>query len=90
MGIDPSIIDLPTTGDMYSLVCVTDQGAIIMYMDCRPLPSLRHFGHVSVLCTFRYKPAGATAGIARSSQLSSSLAGQAVQYVMAGGTARPS
>ncbi len=41
-----------------------------------------------VLCTFRKIPAAA--GIARSSQLSSSSPGQAVQYDLAGGTARPS
>jgi hypothetical protein len=44
----------------------------------------------AVLCTFSKIPAAAAAGIARSLQLSSSLAGQAVQYVMAGGTACPS
>ncbi len=35
------------------------------------------------------KPAATTAGILKSAQLSSSLLVQAVQYVMAGGTARP-
>jgi hypothetical protein len=48
------------------------------------MPSFRDFAHVGILCTFSNITA---AGIARSSQLSSSLAGQAVQYVMAGGTA---
>jgi hypothetical protein len=36
------------------------------------------------------KPAAAEDGIVRSSQLSSLFLGQAEQYVMAGGTAKPS
>ncbi len=47
-----------------------------------PLPSLRDFGHASVLCTFSNMPPPAE--IARSSQLSSSLTMQMVKYVMAG------
>ncbi len=56
------------------------------------LASLRDFGLDGVLCTFRNIPAAGAeaADIARSSKLSSLLAGQAVQYVMADGTARPS
>ncbi len=58
-------------------------------MECRLLPSLRDFGHVGFLCTFStVLSAAAAAGNARSSQLSSSLAGHTVQYVMAGGMAR--
>jgi hypothetical protein len=57
----------------------------------RPLPSLCDFSHVGVLCTFINISAAATAGYASSSQLSSSKAGQAVHYAMAGGgMARPS
>ncbi len=50
-----------------------------------PLPTVHDSGEVGVSCTFSNVPA---AGIARSSQLSSSLPGQAVRYVMAGSTAR--
>ncbi len=72
---------------------VYNQGAAILYnvrlvyMECRNLPSLRDFSHVGFLCTFcNITVAGAAAwdGIVRSSQLSSLLAGQAVQYIMAG------
>jgi hypothetical protein len=67
-----------------------------------PAPlSLRDFGHAEVFCPFSNTTAAAAAAaavaaaaaaaeIARSSQLSSSFAGQAVQYVMAGGRASPS
>ncbi len=51
----------------------------VLYMECRPVPSLRVFGHVVVLCTFKNIPAAAVAGIARRSQLNSSLAGQVVR-----------
>ncbi len=67
------------------------QGAIISYMEYRPLPSLcdlTDFSQVGILCTFSNITAAAAAGIARSSQLSSFLAGQAVQYIMAGGPVR--
>jgi hypothetical protein len=60
------------------------QRAVILYMECRPLPSLRYFGHVGFL--FNILAAAAKVGNCFSSQLSSSLAGQAVQYGMAGGT----
>jgi hypothetical protein len=48
---------------------------------CRPLPFLRDFGHVGVLCIFSNIPAAT--GLARSPQLNRSLAGQAVQHVIA-------
>ncbi len=53
-----------------------------------PPPTIHDSGEVGVSCTFCNVPA---AGIARSSQLSSSLQGQAVpvRYVMAGNAARP-
>jgi hypothetical protein len=55
------------------------------------LPSLLDFGDVVVFCVhFVIIQPAAAAGIARSSQQSSSLPGQAVQYDMAGDTARPS
>ncbi len=47
-------------------------------------PCLPDFAHVGVLCTFSNKSAAVAAGFARSSQLSSSLAGLAVQYDMHG------
>jgi len=59
-------------------------------MESRPLPSLRDFAYFGVLCTFCYVPAASAARIARSSQLISSLAEQALQYAMAGDTVRPS
>ncbi len=45
--------------------------------------ALRDFGDVSVLCTFNINniPVATAAGISRSSQLSSSLAVQAVHYI---------
>jgi hypothetical protein len=47
-------------------------------------------GVVGILCTFSNIRAAAAADIARSSQQSSPLQGQAVQYDNAGSTARPS
>jgi hypothetical protein len=67
-------------------VFIPDQRAIILYMECQPLRSLCDYAHVGVLYTFSNISA---AGFAMSSQLSSHLARKAVQYVMAGGTARP-
>ncbi len=56
-------------------------------MESRSLSSLHDFGDVSVLCTFLNIPAAAAeAGIVRNLQLSSSMPGQAVQYVTTGGT----
>ncbi len=55
------------------------KGPVILYIESRPLPSLRGFMDVGVLCTFINI---AAAGIARSSQLSSPLPGQVVQYNM--------
>jgi hypothetical protein len=55
------------------------QGAVILYIESRPLPSLRGFSDVGVLCIFINTP---EAGIVRSSQLSSPLPGQVVQYNM--------
>ncbi len=62
------------------------QGAAICtkYMEEWPLPTVRDFGYVGVLCTFDNIPAAAAAGIVRSSQLSNPLPGQAVRYIMAG------
>ena len=51
----------------------------VLYMECRPLPSLCHFANVGVLSTFSDISAAAAAGFARSSQLSSPYAGQAVR-----------
>ncbi len=63
------------------------QRAVILYIESRLLPSLRDF---SVLCTYsKIIVPAAAAGISRSSQMSSSLPGQAVRYNAAGGTARP-
>jgi hypothetical protein len=58
-------------------------------MECRLLPSLCDFVHVGFLCTFSKISAAAAVGFARSSQLNSSHAGQAVQYVMAQGYGPP-
>ncbi len=55
------------------------QGAVLLYTESRPLPSLSDFSDVGVLCTFINI---AAAGIARSSQLSSPLPVQLVQYNM--------
>jgi hypothetical protein len=62
---------------------------VVLYMELRPLPSLCDFAHVSVLCTFSNISDGA-ARFTRSSQLVSSQAGEAVQYIMASDMARPS
>ncbi len=63
------------------------QGDIILYIKSRPLPSLFDIGDVGVLCTFsKTPPAAAVTGIAKSLQLNRG----AVQYVMVGGTGRPS
>jgi hypothetical protein len=77
---------------MYVLFMWQNQGVVLLYnyIKCRPLPSLHDFGHVDVLSAFSNISAAAAADISRSSQLSIPVAGQAVQYVMAGGTARPS
>jgi hypothetical protein len=58
-----------------------------MYLEDWPLPAVRDSGDVGVLCTFTNIPVAAAADIPRSSQLSSSLSGQAVRHVMAGGSA---
>jgi hypothetical protein len=64
-----------------------EQGSVIPYT--RHLhASLRDFVDCRILCTFSKIPAAA--GIARSSQLSSPLPRQTVQYDLAGATARPS
>jgi hypothetical protein len=68
--------------------CRPPQRAVMLYMECRPLPSLFDCGHGGVLCTFSNIPPPPAAGIARSSQLSSRWPGQAVQYVRPGGMAR--
>ncbi len=56
-------------------------------MGCRLLPSSCYFAHVGVLCTFSQISAAAEARLARSWRLSRTYTGQAVQYIMAGGTA---
>jgi len=50
------------------------QGAVILYIECRPFPSFPDFGDAVVLSTF--SNLRAAAGIARSSQLSSSCQGR--------------
>jgi hypothetical protein len=52
------------------------QEAVTLYIESRPLPSLRYFSDVGVLSTFINI---AAAGIVRSSQLSSPLHGQVIQ-----------
>jgi hypothetical protein len=54
-----------------------------MYMEYWPLPSLRYFADVGGVYSNICTPAAAAAGIARSSQLSSYLAEQAVQCIIA-------
>ncbi len=68
-------------------VWVKCQGAVILYMEGRPLLlSLWDFVHVSVFCTFRAYHGSCSSWVCQelASQLSSSLAGQAEQYSMAG------
>ncbi len=66
--------------------CVYHRG-VILYMECRSLPSLRYFGHVGFLCSILATAAAVENCI--SLKLSSSLAGPEVQYVIAGCMARP-
>jgi hypothetical protein len=66
----------------------SDPGSCYLYIEDWPLPTVCDFGHIGVLCTFSYLPAAAAAGIARISQLSSFLLGQAVRYVMSSGNTR--
>jgi hypothetical protein len=54
------------------------------------MPSLRDKAHDGVLCTFSSRISATAAGLARSSQLSSSRPGQAVRSVREGGMDRPS
>jgi hypothetical protein len=53
-------------------------------MDDWPLPTVVDFSHVRNVCTFGNILAAAAAEVARSSQLSTPLPGQVVQYLMAG------
>jgi hypothetical protein len=61
---------------VWSSAAVGKRPGTVMNMENQPLPSLRGFAHGGVLCTFSNITAAAVAGIARISQLSSSMAGR--------------